>query len=337
MPLPYATEILNLPNMLSYNAALGSQLGIGLVRAWDYLFYKGILLKRFTSAPDWPSSMAALRWIRRPGLRSTAISISRREGRRCNSTRIQVEAGGTTPGASVPGWSIVKPILIRVNSMLGFEVAQGVADAVLLRPPADVINLSIGVGTCGEFCSTFYDGVFTHLSEAVNYARGNNNAVVSASAGNDSESNNNRLDNIPRTLNGVLCVGAIDFTAMRESYVGGSYSGAGSRVSIWAPDCIPTTPDPSSNGKIVTQFCGTSASAPFVAGIVSLMKALNHNLTYDTTRQIPQSTALPSPDPVVKPGYINALGAVMAAARTSPLRSRLRRRRPAPMSLSECL
>jgi hypothetical protein len=110
---------------------------------------------------------------------------------------------------------------------------------------------------------------------------------------------------------------------MRESYVGGSYSGAGSRVSIWAPDCIPTTPDPSSNGKIVTQFCGTSASAPFVAGIVSLMKALNHNLTYDTTRQIPQSTALPSPDPVVKPGYINALGAV---ARTSPLRSRLRRR-----------
>jgi hypothetical protein len=136
---------------------------------------------------------------------------------------------------------------------------------------------------------------------------------VVAAAGNSGAQGNNRLDIIPCTLDGVLCVGAIDFTANHKSN-----SGKGSRVSIWAPDCIPTTPDPDSKGQIVPEFCGTSASAPFVAGIVSLMKALNHGLYYDTTRQILQSTALPSPDPVVTPGYINALGAVMAVSPDLP-------------------
>jgi hypothetical protein len=48
------------------------------------------------------------------------------------------------------------------------------------------------------------------------------------------------------------------------------------------------------------------------------MKALKPDLYYDTVRQILQSTALPSPDPVMTPGYINALGAVMAVSPDLP-------------------
>jgi subtilisin family serine protease len=91
-------------------------------------------------------------------------------------------------GSAGTGSDIVKPYLIRVNVAYTFDVAQAIADAVLLEPPADVINLSYSV-PCGEFCSVFYD--FEPLSQAINFARGYNNAVVVAVAGNDGEQGNN--------------------------------------------------------------------------------------------------------------------------------------------------
>jgi hypothetical protein len=339
---PYTTATLDLNKQ---------QLGIGVVRAWDYLWYKGIPFGHPWRRPVVAIIDGGFALDTTTGAPLNG-NLDFEEGR----TPVQLSenwdgkrggnAGGTNPGscsggiscpyhgtgvfsvaAAVPrnqfgaagtGSDIVKPYLIRVASYLGFEVAQAVEDAVMLDPPADVINLSMGTGPCGQFCSVFFDGAFTSLTDAVFFARGYANAVVVASAGNSSEGDNNRLDNVPCTLDGVLCVGAINFSGTRRAYAGGTSSGAGSRVSIWAPDCIPTTPDPTSNGMYIAQFCGTSASAPFVAGIVSLMKALNPNLSYDTTRQILQATALKSPDPVVTPGYINALGAVMAVSPNQP-------------------
>jgi hypothetical protein len=336
---PYTTATLDLSKQ---------ELGIGVIRAWDYLAYKGIPLGR----KSWRRPILAII--------DGGFALDTKTGRPLNQnldfgegvTPVQLNedtdiaaadrhnAGGTNPspcegstscpyhgtgvfsvaaafprnhfGSAGTGAEIVKPYLIRVHSFFGFQVAQGITDAVLLQPPADVINLSLGIGTCGTFCGTFYDGAFTSMQGAVNFARGYNSAVVVAAAGNDSEGDNNRLDNPPCTLNGVLCVGAISFNARREAYTGG-FSGTGSRVSIWAPDCITTTPDPATGGQL-QQFCGTSASSPFVAGIVALMKALDPSLNYDTTRQILRSTALKSPDPAVTPGYVNAFGAVTAVS-----------------------
>ncbi len=323
-----------------------SQLGIGVVRAWDYLRYKGIPLGQ----KPWRRPVVAIVDGGFALDTSTGAPLDGNSDFEMGRTPVQLNedteggnrhnAGGANSGrcgddacpwhgtqvfsvaAARPrnqfgsagtGAEIVKPYLIRVNAGLGFQVAKGVSDAVYLNPPADVINLSMSVGPCGEFCSVFYGGVFTDMQANVNFARGYNNAVVVAAAGNNSEGDNNRLDNAPCTLDGVLCVGAIDFAGKRKPY-----SGAGSRVSIWAPDCIPTTPTPDSGGQLVRQFCGTSASAPFVAGIVALMKALKPGLNYDQTRQILRDTALPGDDPVVVPGYVNALGAVMATSPNDP-------------------
>jgi hypothetical protein len=333
---PYTTATLDLKH---------TKLGIGVVRAWDYLVWKGI---GFFGNKPWHRPVLAIVDGGFALDTTTGAPLNGNLDFEMGATPVQLgediflsrvhNAGGTNPSrcsvsdpcpyhgtgvfsvaAAVPrnqfgsagtGAEIVKPYLIRVNVALAFQVARAIEDAVLLRPPADVINLSYSV-PCGEFCSVFYD--FEPLKTAINFARGYNNAVVVAAAGNDAGQGNNFLDIIPCTLDGVLCVGAIDFTANHRSY-----SGSGSRVSIWAPDCIPTTPDPLSGGQINLRFCGTSASAPFVAGIVSLMKALNPDLDYDTTRQILQSTKLSSPDPLVVPGYVNALGAVMAVSPDLP-------------------
>ena len=106
-----------------------------------------------------------------------------------------------------------------------------------------------------------------------------------------------------------------------------TYSGHGSRVSIWAPDCTRSTPTPVSIAATpsatdqfapLPKFCGTSAASPFVAGIVALLKQLNPALGPDEIRTELQKTALPSTDSLVTPGYVNALGAVMDLVPNDP-------------------
>ena len=103
-----------------------------------------------------------------------------------------------------------------------------------------------------------------------------------------------------------------------------AFSNFGSKVAIWAPDRFSTTPTtdtiglaPGAGGRLPFSG-GTSNAAPFVAGVVSLMKALNPGLKWTQVRDILQSTALPSTDPKIKVGYVNAFGAVMAVSPNLP-------------------
>jgi serine protease len=338
---PYATTVLKLGQPTG-------QLGIGVVRAWDYLEYKGIPF-----GPTWRVPTIAFIDGGFALDTTTGAPLNGNSDFRMGRTPVQLSesangsglnAGGTNPsscsggpcpwhgtgvfstaaaypgnnfGAAGSGGMIPETVFIKIDVSDGFEAARAISDAVRLEPAADVINLSFGVGRCGSFCGYFYNTVFGSISDSVNFARGYNQAIVVAAAGNDSESDNSELDNVPCTLDGVLCVGAIDTNAKRRNYGNNSLSGAGTRVAIWAPDCEWVTPTPDSNGQLKA-FCGTSASSPFVAGIVSLMKALNPNLSYDDVKQILQTTALQSPDPVVTPGYVNALAAVMAVRPNLP-------------------
>jgi Subtilase family len=61
-------------------------------------------------------------------------------------------------------------------------------------------------------------------------------------------------------------------------------------------------------------FCGTSASTPFVAGIVGLMKAANPLMSTEQVLEALQASANPSPlDPLVARGYVDAFRAVERA------------------------
>jgi hypothetical protein len=211
------------------------------------------------------------------------------------------------------GWE-VRPLVIKVNGDRN-SWATAVYDAVYNS--ADVINMSMG-GDCGYFCRNFGGG--NELKAAVETARIYDTIVVAA-AGNKGQ-NINDVDNYPCTLNGAVCVGAI----APDGYAR-DYSNYGSVVDMWAPDGIFSTVTRQSamvdNDNLgeneLDVFYGTSCSSPFLAGIVSLMKMLDPSITYDQVRSILRNTSNPSYDLYhVTTGYVDAYRAVAAVKANNP-------------------
>jgi hypothetical protein len=200
----------------------------------------------------------------------------------------------------------VRPVLIRIAPDFA-TITSGVIAAI--GNGAHVISMSIS-GECGWSCRNFGGG--NDLKHAIAVARSQHRIVVS-SAGNEGEDISD-ADRYPCELDGVVCVGAIGKTAMS---LGTNW---GTPVDIFAPTCILTTvtrPSADEDADDIGEdelgyFCGTSASAPYVAGIVALMKMLNIGLTYAQVRPVLWSTANPSSDPKVDSGYVDAFRAVTA-------------------------
>jgi hypothetical protein len=328
-----------------------------VVQAWDYLEYKGI---PFGPVPWQPPVIAiidggfAIDGSGVPIGQNPDFDMSRiRQLDETDHTTRGHNAGGKNPwfctlgdpcpwhgtkvfsvaaavpfnrfGAAGTSGLVAKLILIKVSVLFTFEVAEAISDAALMEPPADVINVSSGVGDfcASQFCGYIASTGFTDFQAHVNFARGYSLATVVASAGNESESNEDQYYNPPCTLNGVLCVGATHWDGTSQDH-----SGRGSRVRIWAPDCIDVTPVPVNDTTLaptLTVFCGTSAAAPFVSGIVALMKALEPTnlhagtgLDVDRVASILQATATGSTDPIVRPGVVNALAALQAIRPNQP-------------------
>jgi hypothetical protein len=117
----------------------------------------------------------------------------------------------------------------------------------------------------------------------------------------------------------VICVGAVDGS-------GTNVYNFGSAVDIWAPTGILSTVTPESLARDadsvgvdeVAGFGGTSASAPFVAGVVGLMKALNPMISPQRVEEILQTTANFGTDLRVHRGWVDALRAVQAVRANQP-------------------
>jgi thermitase len=124
-------------------------------------------------------------------------------------------------------------------------IAEGIRYAADQR--ADIINLSLG-GTDDSQV----------LRDAVAYAVGRGSLVIAA-AGNDGKA----VPHFPAAIPEVLAVGGSTPTDTRYSW---SNYGVG-WVDIAAPGCNSA---PGLNGA-VGQFCGTSAAAPFAAGVAALL------------------------------------------------------------------
>ena len=137
--------------------------------------------------------------------------------------------------------------------------------------PARVINMSLGGATpCAQ---ALQDAINLVLAQGV---------VITVAAGNESD---NASDSAPANCSGVITVGASTRTGDRASY-----SNFGFRVDVSAPggdggDIDSLILSLSNDGKTAPGnpayeiAAGTSAAAPHVAGIASLMLARNVNLS----------------------------------------------------------
>ncbi|MGD0273787.1 MAG: S8 family serine peptidase [Gaiellaceae bacterium] len=154
-------------------------------------------------------------------------------------------------------------VLDAANSGSWSDVSAGVIWAT--DHGARVINLSLGLPTGSR-----------SIAAAVRYAQ-NHSVVVVAAAGNRDSS----APDFPAAYPGVISVGAVDETGTRYStsngnlYAGKWGSNYGSWVDVDAPGCVNSTWPSSSThpSGAYTYFCGTSAAAPFVAGLAGLARS----------------------------------------------------------------
>ncbi len=201
-------------------------------------------------------------------------------------------------GTAGTGGQVAYPYLLRPEGTLS-GAARAIRTAVYWG--ADVVNVSLA----GEGANIFE---WFALNKAANKAA-DAGVIVLVTAGNE---RNDASKYYPCNTTGFMCVGGID-TASKKSHKNSNY---GSRIDVWGPYTgVGTTPNPDSGGALAG-FGGTCAASAYVAGVVTLMKAVNPALDYPTTRSVLQTTANPSTDPKLTAagGYLNAYGAVRAAA-----------------------
>jgi subtilisin family serine protease len=148
-------------------------------------------------------------------------------------------------GAGVCWRCSILPVRVAPN---GTATAVGLADGIRWAADhgADVINISL-VLTASD----------PTVGGAIQYAE-DRGAIVVAAAGNDGGAS----PTYPAAFPGVIGVVATD--ASDQAY---SWSTHGSWTTLAAPGCA-TVGDASGD---VTQFCGSSAAAPLVSGVIGLL------------------------------------------------------------------
>ncbi|MBI1876966.1 MAG: peptidase S8 [Chloroflexi bacterium] len=134
---------------------------------------------------------------------------------------------------------------------------------------ARVINMSLGGG-----CGTGWPDV----EEAVNYALGQG-VVLMGAAGN----NGSTPVMCPAAINGVIAVGATDFSDNRPSF-----STYGSALAVAAPGSSIYSTYP---GGGYTYLSGTSMSTPFVSGLAALLWSMAPSLSNSQVRSLIENTA----------------------------------------------
>lgn len=185
--------------------------------------------------------------------------------------------------------------IVPVNIFVGTETAGDIADAIDFAwddAGADVLSNSWNYNTSG----TPFDAIIDAIGRARTQGRGGLGSIVVFSSGNNHNSFNGV--SFPANVNGVVTVGA-----MKKAGGIWGYSSRGADMDVVAP-----TGDVNLNGDVytldregtngynnndhMTNFGGTSAAAPQVAGIAALMLSLDPELTEGQVTTSIRNTAL---------------------------------------------
>lgn len=225
-------------------------------------------------------------------------------------------------GAAGTGGLVAEPMLFK----RGTVPQQNEAIRTAVAWGADVVSMSYGSDANED--RQAYDAKNNEFNKAVDAG---SRTVFVASAGNGRNRVGYNVDDSigdgkqvfhPCVQDHVICVGAVN-----EDTTKVDYSNFGDGVDIFAPTKIPVMSYPPSNDPTTKQalplsqaygteeaqeFEGTSASAPFVSGIVAMMKGVNPDLTSDQVSTILRETAHTGTGPVTR--YVDAYVALRRAA-----------------------
>ncbi len=213
-------------------------------------------------------------------------------------------------GAAGTGGLVADPVLFKFT---GARDQRNRAIRTAVAWGADVLSMSFS-GDCNKGCR-IYDRDNAVFDDAIGSG---SKIVFVASAGNDGNDVGDPHFVHPCIEDHTICVGALNDDAGTRI----SYSNFGGQVDIFAPTNIPVMSSPAGNdndpaGTVAARVhTGTSASAPFVAGVVAMMKALNPGLDNDAVAKILHDTAHHGAAPV--DNYIDAYAAVRAVAAGIP-------------------
>jgi hypothetical protein len=201
-------------------------------------------------------------------------------------------------GAAGSGGPVVRPLLLQSPREDFFDIIRYIGGLVTGVGRAQIISMSASTTVDQWVCDTsgFFMGdlgvcSFPHrIGAAIRAA----NVLWVASAGNNNARDLDSGDfTIPCEMAGTVCVGGLDWDAPRVS----SGSTRASRradgaIDIYAPFELWVGTDPADlTANEATIFSGTSASAPFVAGVAALIKAADPSLHANQVEAILKSTA----------------------------------------------
>ncbi|MGB0774659.1 MAG: S8 family peptidase [Akkermansiaceae bacterium] len=195
--------------------------------------------------------------------------------------------------SQTPGVAPASDILsIRISDETGYSdsltLAEGIIQAV--DGGAQVINISMGS-----------QGNSNVVANAVKYAQ-ENGAVIVASSGNEGINS----VSYPAAYDGVIAVGAVEGNGDHLDF-----SNSGDQIGITAPGYQVNA---AWGDDLLTQFTGTSASAPFVSGAIAATMSENPNLTAQQAADLVINTTneagLPGTDPDYGQGVLD-IGRVM--------------------------
>jgi thermitase len=178
--------------------------------------------------------------------------------------------------------AIIMPL--KVENGEGEIYHSYIAEAIIFaaNQGADVLSMSLG----GSGSSI--------LSDACNYAWTTKGKILVASTGNTNSS-----IIFPAAYSTTIAVGATNENDQRcetDDWSGGQGSNYGPEIDVVAPGNNIYTPDWSgsngyTSGDYFSEFGGTSASCPFVAGIAALILSHNSSLTNTEIRDLIRNTA----------------------------------------------
>jgi hypothetical protein len=216
---------------------------------------------------------------------------------------VAVAPVGNSLGTAGTGGSVARPVFFRSELSVS-QILRCLQ--VCLAWGVDILNMS--------FTKTSWEVVFPTGSwdRSFQFAA-DNGLILVAAAGNGSlnlpgDINVFSDDGNPRPATrtpGTITVGALDGN---DNAAG--FSNFGASVDVWAPGVnLYVAPDPDNpNGSLAS---GTSVAAPFVAGIVAMMRAVKPSLNTFEANQILKNTGWKGLGRVTV--GVNALAAVLAA------------------------